>query len=126
MNDSIIMNPIQSHYRLKKPCANCPFRKEGAIVLEPGRLEQIVDTLVRDDYSTFQCHKIVHSELGGVWDDEGNYKPSGKEPMCAGACAFLMKVGRPTVGMRLAFVTGDATQNDWIEIYDLIIDLEAR
>lgn len=123
LNDSIIMNPIQSHYRLKKPCANCPFRKEGAIDLEPGRLEQIVDTLVRDDYSTFQCHKIVHSELGGEWDDEGNYKPSGKEPMCAGACAYLMKAGRPTVGMRLAFVTGNAKPNDWINVYHEVVDV---
>jgi len=38
------------HYRLKKPCANCPFRNQGAISLAPGRLEGIIDTLLGDDY----------------------------------------------------------------------------
>lgn len=123
MNDSNVMNPIQNHYRLKKPCANCPFRKEGAIDLEPGRLEQIVDTLVKDDYSTFHCHKIVHSEMGGEWDEYGNYKASGKEAMCAGACAYLMKAGRPTVGMRVAFVTGFAKPSDWIAVYNEVVDV---
>ena len=51
------MNPIKQHFRLKKPCANCPFLKEGAIPLSRGRLEGIISTLIEDDQSTFQCHK---------------------------------------------------------------------
>ena len=66
------MNPIKQHFRLKKPCANCPFLKEGAIPLSRGRLEGIISTLIEDDHSTFQCHKTVHSKRGGNWDDEGN------------------------------------------------------
>ena len=62
------MNPIKQHYRLKKPCANCPFLKEGAIPLSRGRLEGIISTLIEDDHSTFQCHKTVHSKRGGNWD----------------------------------------------------------
>ncbi|MGX4925847.1 hypothetical protein ACUYF2_24335 (plasmid) [Escherichia coli] len=94
-----------NHLRLKKPCANCPFRKEGAIELAPGRLEGIINDIVENDMTTFHCHKTVHSKSGGEWDEEGNYAPSGQESMCAGAAAYLMKIGRPTVAMRIAFGT---------------------
>lgn len=116
------MNPIKQHFRLKKPCANCPFLKEGAIPLSRGRLEGIISTLIEDDYSTFQCHKTVHSKQGGNWGDEGNYEPSGHESMCAGAAAYLMKKGRPTVGMRFAFATGDASPYDWDSVREIVID----
>jgi hypothetical protein len=111
-----------NHHGLKKPCSNCPFRKEGAIHLSEGRLEAIIDHLVKNDYSTFQCHKTVHHKTGGDWDDEGNYLPSGNESMCAGAAAYLMKLGRPTVGMRIAFCTGDARPTDWNDAMAQIID----
>ncbi|HBX5175140.1 TPA: hypothetical protein MH391_21585 [Klebsiella pneumoniae] len=35
----------ENHLRLKKPCANCPFKKEGAIELAPGRLEGIINDI---------------------------------------------------------------------------------
>lgn len=77
-----------NHLRLKKPCANCPFRKEGAIELVPGRLEGIINDIVENDMTTFHCHKTVHSKSGGEWDEEGNYAPSGQESMCA-CCGLL-------------------------------------
>lgn len=96
---------MENPYKLTKPCGNCPFLKEGAIELRAGRLEGIVEQLVDDDHSTFQCHKTVHNErTGGEWDEEGEYKSSGKESMCAGAMIYLEKIGRPTVGMRLGCV----------------------
>lgn len=55
------MDPIQQHYRIRRPCSNCPFRKEGSVRLRPGRLSSIVDGLLQDDTSTFHCHKTVHS-----------------------------------------------------------------
>ena len=116
------MDTIASQFRLKKTCANCPFRKESAIELKPGRLQGIIDNLITNDASTFPCHKTVHSSKGGEWDDEGNYTPSGNESMCAGAAAFLMKSGRPTIGMRIAFITGSAKPDDWKSIYDEVID----
>ncbi|HFH4447332.1 TPA: hypothetical protein ACTL7U_006433, partial [Pseudomonas aeruginosa] len=64
----------------------------------------------------------VHSKRGGNWDDEGNYNPSGHESMCAGAAAYLMKKGRPTVGMRFAFATGDAAPGDWDSAREVVID----
>lgn len=73
----------------------------------PGRLKDIIENLVNDDYSTFQCHKTVHNERTvGRWSEEGEYKASGQESMCAGAMIYLEKIGRPTVGMRIAKVFG--------------------
>lgn len=115
-------DPIKHHLRLKRPCSNCPFLKDDAIELMDGRMEGIIDSLMTDDHSTFMCHKTVHSKRGGEWTDEGEYTPSGHEAMCAGAAAYLMKHGRPTVGMRLGFISGSASPDDWEEAQQLVID----
>lgn len=115
-------DPFQRHYRLKRPCANCPFLKAGAIELQPGRLDGIISGLLQDDHSTFQCHKTVHSARGGEFDDDFNYQASGHEAMCAGAAALLMKRDRPTLSMRFAFITGAANPSDWDTVQPLIID----
>lgn len=115
-------DPFKHHLRLKKPCANCPFLKCGAIDLSPGRLEGIISSLLANDGQAFQCHKTVHSARGGDWDDDGNYLPSGHEAMCAGAAAYLLKKNRPTIGMRLAFAVGGATISDWDEAKAAVID----
>lgn len=47
----------------KRPCANCPFRCDGAgVELSPGRLEGIVSDLLADDQQTFVCHKTLDKE----------------------------------------------------------------
>ncbi|MEJ6002769.1 hypothetical protein [Paucibacter soli] len=116
------LDPFKHQFRLKKPCKNCPFLVDGAVELAPGRVDGIIETLLKDDYSTFQCHKTVHSSRGGEWDDEDNYIPSGHEAMCAGAAALLMKRGRPTVGMRIAFALGAAKPDQWDAIARQVID----
>ena len=114
---------IAHYFRLKMPCSNCPFLKVGAIKLAPGRLEDIASSLVQDDHSSFLCHKVVHSRLGGTWNDEtGIYASSGNESMCAGAAAYLIKVGRPTIGMRLAFAMRVIPLSQWDEACHDIID----
>ncbi|HEE9763390.1 MULTISPECIES: hypothetical protein [Pseudomonas] len=115
-------DPFAHHLRLKRPCANCPFLKEGAIELAPGRLDGIIEGLLEDDHSSFQCHKTVHSRKGGDRDEDGNYRSSGHEAMCAGAAAYLMNNNRPSVAMRFAFATGAATPADWDQSKAIIID----
>lgn len=115
-------DPIATHYRLKRPCANCPFLRTGAIELAPGRLEGVVNGLIEDDRSTFQCHKTVHSPKGGEFDDDGKYHASGNEAMCYGAASYLMKIGRPTIGMRLGIITGYVPRSFWDDHAGLIID----
>lgn len=78
-------------------------------------------SFLADDRSTFQCHKTVHSERGGTWDDDGTYVPSGHEAMCAGAAALLMKRGRPTVTMRFAFALGKVRPDQWDPVADQVI-----
>src|SRR5258708_6854075 len=98
---------LDTFFALRRPCANCPFRKEGAIDLEPGRLAGIVEGLVSGEHSTFHCHKTVYNgRTGGEWDDYGNYRASGTESMCAGAIVYLEKIHRPTVAMRLGVAYG--------------------
>lgn len=96
----------EAMFRLTKPCTTCPFRKQGGLALRPGRLEGIIESLVHDDWSNFQCHDTVQARTGGRWDDAGRYHASGQEAMCAGAAIYLAKAGRPTVGMRLGAALG--------------------
>lgn len=114
-------DPFAHHLRLAKPCGNCPFLKQGAIELEPGRTDGIIESLLKDDQSTFQCHKTVHSSKGGTFK-EGSYTPSGHEAMCAGAAAVLMKRGRPTVNMRISFALGVASPSKWDAAKDMVVD----
>jgi hypothetical protein len=115
--------PYQNVFKLRRPCANCAFLKQGAIELAPGRVEGIIDTLVSDDHSTFYCHKTVHNgRTGGDWDDDGNYAASGQESMCAGAIIYLEKLGRPTVGMRVGRVLGMYSPDDLAPHYDAVIE----
>jgi hypothetical protein len=109
-------------FALKRPCANCPFLKQGAIELAPGRIEGIIAHLLEDDWNTFPCHKTVHGKNGGEWDDEGEYQSSGKESMCSGAMALLHKVGQPTVPMRLGIVMGKLKVDDLEAVAPLIIE----
>lgn len=113
-----VYDPFANFFRLKKPCANCPFRREGAIELRDGRLEQIQADLLESDMAPFSCHK----RLGGEVGDDGRYMPSTQDAMCAGAAAWLMKRGRPTVGMRYAFATGAAHPKDWEQATLEIVD----
>lgn len=99
-------------FNLKKMCANCPFRSDGAAIqLAEGRLEGIKADLLTDDYKTFMCHKTVHGKNGGEWDEEGeDYRPSGSESACVGALAFLYREGRLPILARLALMSGDLTE----------------
>lgn len=95
------------YFSLKQPCDNCPFRVSGAINLEPGRLKGIVDDLLRNDHQVFDCHKTVHCEKGGEWDEEtGEYTRSGNELHCAGATILLLKQSSPSIPMRIAMALG--------------------
>ena len=117
-------DPIASYYALKKPCSNCPFLKHGAIQLRPGRLAGFVDQLLQNDHSSFVCHKTIHSSRGGVWDDDGEYEPSGNESMCAGAAAVLMAANKPSAGMRLALAIGTVEPDHWDEAAKVVRPLE--
>ncbi len=118
-------DPFARFFALRKPCANCPFRREGAIELMPGRLEGIVNDLLEDDTSTFTCHKTLKSAPEPADEDDGMLQRRAYqegEKMCAGAAAYLMKQGRPSVGMRYALITGSIPSDHWTGAEPLVID----
>lgn len=92
----------------KRPCANCPFRKDGCgVELQPGRLEEIIADLLTDDSKTFVCHKTLGT----------------KERMtCAGALAVMTKLGRMPVIGRLGLLTGVIGQEDIEASSEMVID----
>jgi hypothetical protein len=77
------------NFNVKRPCENCPFRKEGAIELHPDRLPSIVADLLQNDWEWFKCHKTLH-------------KKRKDHSACAGSMIYLLKAGQPSVPMRLA------------------------
>jgi len=82
------------NFDLKRPCANCPFRKVGAIDLHPDRLPSIVDGLLRDDRSWFICHKT------------SRLRPVARRSQCVGSMVYLLKLDAPSVSMRMAAALG--------------------
>lgn len=91
----------------KRPCANCPFRKDdAAIELRPGRLKSIVADLQADDQQTFVCHKSLSRE----------------RMTCAGAVGFMSKTGRLPVIARLGLVYGVISTNDIEVSAAMVID----
>lgn len=94
---------IQKLFAVKKPCANCPFRKTGGIPLTEGRLEGIKRTLLSSDQEVFFCHKTTY-RAGADDKEEGQYQPSGRESYCMGAMAWLYANGRLNLATRLGIL----------------------
>ena len=122
-----ITDPFALYYRLKTPCSKCPFRKDSPIELRPGRLEGIVETLLKDQTSTFTCHNTFSStrdddDCDDDAEDSGSLDYRNGEKMCAGAAAYLMKVQRPSVGMRYAMHSGSIAFDQWDKAAVTVID----
>lgn len=114
-------------YALKKPCANCPFLKEGGIELSPGRLQGIVDDLVSGEATSFLCHKTTHHPTAGgecVEDEDGNerYLASGLEQQCAGSLILLEKMGHQTQLMQIMQRMGVYDPDQLQHCHDVVID----
>jgi len=89
-------------FDLKRPCVNCPFRRDVPGFLSTGRAEEITDAILRQD-QTFTCHKTLSGER--TEDEhgmEGDYHAGPKDQFCAGALIFLEKNGFPSYPPRLA------------------------
>jgi len=93
---------MKNQFALRKPCANCPFRRDAAAIeLQPGRKEEIIEGLLSGEKQTFHCHKTVYRDDGRNHDDEGNYRPVDV-CQCPGAAAVARKFGRDTVMVQVA------------------------
>lgn len=117
----------QNPYALNKPCANCPFLKEGAIELAPGRVEGILQELITGESSGFTCHKTVYAKTGGHWedtDDGERYVRSGRECECVGALVALEKAGYQTQLMQVMQRLGWYEPEKYRDCHDQVIDID--
>lgn len=88
------------HYDLKRPCANCPFLKEGGVRLHPKRAEEIAEGMLSPQGHTFACHKTTVCQEHD--DGSSDMVETPKSRHCAGALIFAEKNGNATQMMRIA------------------------
>lgn len=89
------------NFDLKRPCHNCPFIRDTEMVLRPGRMQGIAQTL-ECDYQVFPCHKTTHHYES---EEEDGYMCDGREQACMGALAYTLRFhGRLPVAARIAAI----------------------
>lgn len=83
-------------FTMKKPCKDCPFRRDVPAYLNGPRCQEIIRSITSQD-GQFPCHKTT------VHDGDGDYVPQFKgEQHCAGAMILLEKLDQPNQIMRIA------------------------
>jgi hypothetical protein len=87
-----------SQLRVKKPCSNCPFRKDVHPYLSRARVEEMRKQLHIQDQQTFTCHKTV--DYSKARPDQSN------GAICSGYANLAFKSGRLPVALRFALAAG--------------------
>jgi len=99
-------------FRLKKVCANCPFRSDKLFTgLTPSRVTEIAESI--RDGSVFHCHATLDYDR---LDDEDRSSPVvEKSQFCAGALATMEKGDEPNQAVRIGERLGlyDPQEFDW-------------
>lgn len=80
-------------FRLRRPCALCPFRTDVIPYLTRARVESLDVAL---EQQTFTCHETL------TRDGEGELTHAKDSAHCAGALILLEKLQRPSQAMRIA------------------------
>lgn len=106
----------QNHYKLTRPCADCPFRSDRPFYLGAERVAEIQEAT---NLYPFGCHNTV--------DYDGDKPAEYVQAHCAGALILREKLGRPSLVMRLARQCGvyDPTRLDMdAPVYDSWEDMK--
>ncbi len=82
-------------FKLKRPCPNCPYRKDCPPGwLTASRAAELAAEVILGDKS-FACHKTVNYEAWRIAEEEGGedmeYTYDGNEQFCAGAMILEKK-----------------------------------
>jgi hypothetical protein len=74
-------------FNIKKPCKDCPFRKDGMMLKSLGheRVGEILEGVVNGD-DFFSCHKTVDY-------DKEDHSLTEQNNFCAGALIAIEKAG---------------------------------
>lgn len=84
-----------SAFKLRRPCAKCPFRTDVPGYLRRARAREIAESLANG--ATFPCHETT------VYDDEDETLVSGPDSQfCAGALIAMEREDAPNQMMRVA------------------------
>ena len=108
---------LNNPFKLKKVCADCPFRNDRYFPMRVERAQEIVDALKMG--MRFTCHKtIIYGE-----DEEGRETHGGeKQQFCAGALATIIKGKHANtvvqVADRLGIRDPDEFDHDAQPVYD--------
>lgn len=101
-------------FRLKKVCADCPFRSDVPFHgLSADRIEEIAGSL--RDGEVFHCHKTLdYDRADETGQGEGTPVVESSQ-MCAGALATMEKGGEVSQVVRVAERLGlyDPEEFDW-------------
>lgn len=108
-------------FRLKKPCADCPFIRDNEHI-STEQLEAFVKNILEHEFLTRMCIETTDSSAWETIEGKRTYHPTGQEAMCAGAAAFLIKRNNPTLAMSVAFSTNIIPLDYWDEIKPDVID----
>lgn len=95
-------------YGMTKPCATCPFRKDGAgVKLMPARIREIARSTGWNGAS-FACHSSLDydklQEEGGESEKKFSLMQLNNDPKaqhCGGATIFGLKNGGPNQMLRI-------------------------
>lgn len=115
-------------FSLKEPCEQCPFRKSQGFLNGP-RAREIAEAVAVEN-KTFTCHKHLHGDYDDHAEGDESYRPTTRDQMCAGAMAFVEKLGVPNQMLQIAERLGlrDPTRLDpasLADVYDSIDDMAA-
>lgn len=98
----------------RKPCDNCPFRRENGIRLHKHRVIEIVEQIAPANHqgSSFSCHKTVNYEE----------RDPKSELLCTGGLIFAYKQDASAqltrIMERLGLVDQALVDDAWPEIFD--------
>lgn len=102
-------------FKLKRPCATCPFRKgQGELFgLHGRRLTEIFEAVA------FQCHKTINHDA-----DDRDGRAGDHPQQCAGLMSLLAREDRPNTIMQIGERLGhfDPAALDHSDVYASIAD----
>lgn len=100
-----------SDWFMKKPCLNCPFRRDVTPFLHPVRADEI-SSMSWNRYNEFPCHKTVDYDDS----DDGEGIQTSESKACAGFLAMQISES----GMRCpdGFEVPDNVYSDPLEMTD--------
>lgn len=97
---------------VKKPCAQCPYRRDVKPFLHPARGEELAYA-AQNPYNTFHCHKTL-----GHDDDEGDTCVTSASKVCAGFLTLQHNENGSTAYDSDGFTPSDEVYGDCYEMAD--------